>query len=131
VKQPKNPKIVERWNNIAIAAAKQCRRVFLPQIGKAAALVEAVEILKKNYPQAQLFFGSLSENSKPVLQCGFAGKDVIAFVGPEGGLTDEEKNLLRENDAQEVRLTDTILRVETAAMAFAAVLTIQRDAQSL
>ena len=74
VKQPKNPKIVERWNNIAISAAKQCRRAFLPQIDKAVTLPEAVEILKKDYPQAQLLFGGLSENSKPVLQCGFAGK---------------------------------------------------------
>jgi len=131
VKQPKNPKIVERWNNIAIAAVKQCRRVFLPQIDKPMILPEAIEILKKDYPQAQLAFGSLSENSKPVLQCGFTGKDMIAFVGPEGGLTGEEENLLRENNAKEVRLADTVLRVETAAMAFAAVLTMQRDAQSL
>jgi 16S rRNA (uracil1498-N3)-methyltransferase len=131
VKQPKNPKIVERWNNIAIAAAKQCRRVFLPQIDRPLTLLEAVEILKKDYPQGTLLFGSLSENSKPVLQCGFAGKNIIAFVGPEGGLTDEEENLLRENGAGEVRLTDTVLRVETAAVTFAAVLTIQRDAQSL
>jgi len=131
VKQPKNPKIVERWSNIAIAAAKQCRRVFLPQIYKVVTLTEAIEILKKDYPQAQLLFGSLSENSKPVLQCSFTGKDMIAFVGPEGGLTDEEENLLRQNGAKEVRLADTVLRVETAAVAFASVLTMQRDAQSL
>ncbi len=127
VKQPKNPKIVERWNNIAMAAAKQCRRVFLPQIDKPLVLAEAIESLKKDYLQAQLLFGGLSENSKSVLQCGFAGKDVIAFVGPEGGLTDEEEMLLRENGAKEVRLTDTVLRIETAAVAFATILVLQRD----
>jgi 16S rRNA (uracil1498-N3)-methyltransferase len=129
VKQPKNPKIVERWNNIAISAVKQSRRVFLPQIDKPTTLEETVETLKKDYPQAQLLFGGLSENSKPVLQCGFAGKDVIAFVGPEGGLTDVEENLLQGNAAKDVRLTDTVLRVETAAVAFAAVLAMQRDSQ--
>jgi 16S rRNA (uracil1498-N3)-methyltransferase len=129
VKQPKNPKIVERWNNIVISAAKQCRRVFLPQIDKPMTLEEAVEILKRDYLQAQLLFGSLSENSKSILKFSFASKDVIAFVGPEGGLAEDEANLLRENGAKEVRLTDTVLRVETAAVAFAAVLTMQRDSQ--
>ncbi len=131
VKQPKNPKIVERWGSIAISAVKQCRRVFLPQIDKPMILPEVIEILKRNYPQAQLLFGGLSENSKTVLQCGFASKDVIAFVGPEGGLTDEEENLLEKSGAEAVRLTDTVLRVETAAVAFAAVLMMQRNASSL
>jgi len=128
VKQPKNPKIIERWSNIAISAAKQSRRAFLPQIDKLFVLAEAIEILKKDCPQAQLIYGGLSENSKPILQCGFAGRDVAVFVGPEGGLTAEEDNLLRENDAKEVRLTNTVLRVETAAIAFASVLMAQRGA---
>jgi 16S rRNA (uracil1498-N3)-methyltransferase len=54
--------------------------------------------------------------------------DVIAWVGPEGGLTEKEQNLLLEQGAQEVRLTDTILRIETAAIAFAAILATQREA---
>jgi 16S rRNA (uracil1498-N3)-methyltransferase len=53
--------------------------------------------------------------------------DVIAWVGPEGGLTEKEQNLLLEQGAQEVRLTDTILRIETAAIAFAAILATQRE----
>lgn len=129
VKQPKNPKIVERWSNIAISAAKQCQRAFLPQIDKPMTLLEAVEILKRDYPQATFLFGGLSEKSKSILQYVFAGKDEIAFVGPEGGLTEAEENLLRENGAQEVRLTNTILRIETAAVAFAGILAVQRDAQ--
>jgi 16S rRNA (uracil1498-N3)-methyltransferase len=54
--------------------------------------------------------------------------DVAAFTGPEGGLTDDEIRLLNDDGAQPVRLTDTILRVETAALAFAAILTSKRDA---
>lgn len=128
VKQPKNPKIVERWGNIAISAAKQSRRVFLPQIDKPLTLPKAIEILKKDYPQAIMLFGGLSESSQSILQSNFAGKDAAAFIGPEGGLTEGEKNLLRENNAQEVQLTDTILRIETAATAFAAVLSSRRAA---
>ncbi|MFA5423735.1 MAG: RsmE family RNA methyltransferase, partial [Phycisphaerae bacterium] len=32
VKNPKNPKAAERWRNITISAAKQSKRLFLPDI---------------------------------------------------------------------------------------------------
>jgi 16S rRNA (uracil1498-N3)-methyltransferase len=54
-------------------------------------------------------------------------KNVIAVIGPEGGITDNEKALLEGCGAKFVRLTDTILRVETAALAFASIFTAARD----
>ena len=58
---------------------------------------------------------------------GSESGDVIAIIGPEGGITEGEKALLESCGAKFVRLTDTILRVETAALAFAAVLAVWRD----
>ena len=41
-------------------------------------------------------------------------------IGPEGGLTDEERELLRDSGGQTVRLGPNVLRIETAAVAVTA-----------
>ena len=123
IKQPKNPKAVQRWQNIVIAAAKQCRRIFLPQID---APVTLDKVLPK-YNNAEIFVGSLDAKSPALIAQRLSTKDVIALIGPEGGITEKEKILLENFAAKFVRLTDTVLRIETAALAFAAILTAGRD----
>jgi 16S rRNA (uracil1498-N3)-methyltransferase len=128
VKQPKNPKILERWNNLTVAAAKQSKRLFLPTIDLPLPLGEAFSKLTVDYSQATLLVGSLSDNAKPLIEIDFDKNDLLAFVGPEGGLTDTEQQLLAEARAVPVRLTDTVLRIETAAIALASILAAKRDA---
>ncbi|MBN1391870.1 MAG: 16S rRNA (uracil(1498)-N(3))-methyltransferase [Sedimentisphaerales bacterium] len=123
VKQPKNPKAVQRWRNIVIAAAKQCRRIFLPQINPPAPL----EKVLSKYNNAEIFVGSLDAKSPALIAQRLSTKDVIALIGPEGGITKSEKAILENYGAKFIRLTNTILRVETAALAFAAILAAQRD----
>jgi 16S rRNA (uracil1498-N3)-methyltransferase len=127
IKQPKNPKTVERWQNIAIAAAKQCRRIFLPQIDTPMTLSAALSALKKQHDKAEILVGSLDAKSPALITKQLGSKNVIAFIGPEGGITEDEKVLLEDCGGKFVRLTNTILRVETAALAFAAILTAGRD----
>jgi RsmE family RNA methyltransferase len=69
----------------------------------------------------------LSQNAESVISFDLGSADCLAFVGPEGGLTETEEDLLKKINAQSVRFTDTILRIETAAVAFAAVLAAKRD----
>jgi 16S rRNA (uracil1498-N3)-methyltransferase len=47
-------------------------------------------------------------------------KTTLAFVGPEGGFTDGEKQLLQKTGCVAASLGSSILRIETAAMAMAA-----------
>ncbi len=129
VKQPKKANVVERWKNVAISAAKQCGRAFLTEIDKPMKVVGALDVLNRDYPEGRFLLGSFSADAQPLANQRFDGRDVVAFVGPEGGLTEEEEGLLREGGAEFVRLTDTILRVETAAVAFAAILAAQRTAR--
>lgn len=124
VKQPKNPKILDRWNNIAISSSKQCKRLILPKIDKALSLTE---VIKAN-SDSLLLVGSLDEQAQPLVNMEIPDSDIIAFVGPEGGLTVDEAQLLQQHNARPVRLTDTVLRIETAAVAFASILTARRDA---
>jgi len=129
VKQPANPKIADRWRNLTIAAAKQSRTLFLPQIDSPSPLPKAVELLKKDFPKGRFLVGSLSPDCPSLMALDTASDDIIAFVGPEGGLTEQEQALLRKAASQEVRLTDTVLRIETAALAFAAILASLRCAK--
>jgi 16S rRNA (uracil1498-N3)-methyltransferase len=128
VKQPANPKTISRWLNLAVSASKQCKRLFLPKIDAPMSLQEVLKSIKNDHSYCRFLFGSPSPDSPALITIPFGPTDVIAFIGPEGGLTDDEAYLLKENGARPVQLTDTILRVETAAMAFAAVLCAQRDA---
>jgi len=123
VKQSRNPRTIERWEKLTIAAAKQCRRLFLPRIDPPRPLSDALQNIKSDYPQGHILLGSLNAQNPSLIRQKFGFFDVIAFIGPEGGLTDNEKNLLEKNDAQPVRLTDTTLRIETAAITFAVILT--------
>ncbi|HEG44093.1 MAG TPA: 16S rRNA (uracil(1498)-N(3))-methyltransferase [Phycisphaerales bacterium] len=117
----------EKYGKRAISACKQCGRVFLPEISRPASLADAIAALKKSYPEARLIFGSLSDGAESITELTCDGKDTVAFVGPEGGLTDAEESLLKESGALPVRLTETVLRIETAAIAMAAILCVRRD----
>lgn len=126
VKQPKNPDITSRWNNLAIAAAKQSRRVFLPQIDNPTVLTDVIKVLKKDFPQGQFLLGSHSAEVPFLINQPPSCNGVVALVGPEGGLTEQEQTFLKDNGVQSVRFADTILRIETAAVAFASILAAQR-----
>jgi 16S rRNA (uracil1498-N3)-methyltransferase len=131
VKQPKNPKTAARWQNLAIAAAKQSRRLFLPHIDPPLSFEQAVKKLKVDHPNAKLLFGSLDAACPSILETPAVNVDTIAFIGPEGGLTQQEKTFLLNQSAQPIRITDTVLRVETAAIAAAAILTTKRVTSKL
>lgn len=126
VKLPNNPKILTRWHNIAISSAKQCKRLFLPQIDTPIALTEAIDNLKTKYPDAQLLLADPNADDS-LAQLPKKDSDTIIFIGPEGGIKDDEQQLLIEKGAKPVRLTSTILRVETAAITAAAIISTARD----
>lgn len=126
VKQPKNPKAAIRWRNLSIAAAKQCGRLFLPQIDQPMPLEQAVEKLKADLGDAKLLFGSVLAGTPAIIDTVNPDGDVIAFIGPEGGLTEQEQCMLKEQGCRGVRITDTILRIETAAISFAVILAARR-----
>jgi 16S rRNA (uracil1498-N3)-methyltransferase len=127
VKQAANPKILQRWQNLVISAAKQSRRIFLTKIDAPAPLCDVLEVLRKEYPRIQFIVGSLTPDASPLTGQLFGQTDVATFIGPEGGFTEAEQTLLKDRGARFVRLTETVLRTETAALAFASVLCALRD----
>lgn len=130
VKQPGNPKAMERWTRQAISAAKQCKRLFLPQIDPPMNFQEAVASILADSPNCRLLAGGTSGDCEPLTNQSFGENDAAALVGPEGGFTENEETILKDRGVHFVRLSDTILRTETAAIAFASVLTAQRSASA-
>jgi 16S rRNA (uracil1498-N3)-methyltransferase len=111
-------KRVERWQRIALQASQQSRRNLPPEIGQPMKLTAAVAlagtlriVLAESEQQVTL---------KEVLQTHPA-RDVVLAFGPEGGWTQSELELFRDAGWISASLGNTILRVETAAIAALAV----------
>lgn len=95
-----------RFGRIAVESAKQCGRSRVMRILEPAAPEELRGRLVVADPEA-------SERLAP-------GAGDVVVIGPEGGLTPEERRRLA--GAAFARLAPTVLRVETAAVAAAAIL---------
>lgn len=109
----------QRWLSHCVAAAKQSGLDFLPELRDP---VPLAEVLAASSGQMALM-GSPDADAAP-LPAALAGlkddQDVLLLVGPEGGLTDEERKAAAAAGVAPVRLGDTVLRIETAAIALLA-----------
>ena len=80
------------------------------------------EYLSTRYPQSTLLYGS--QNAKPLLQTIRTPleNNTIVFIGSEGGFTEHEIRHLQSLHAVPVCISQNTLRIETAAVAFCALL---------
>lgn len=112
---------IERAKKIAIAAAKQSSRVFLPTLTGPTTFEQSITELSGLYPESIVAYGDPAgqplEKRLPLPR-----PDVIVCIGPEGGFSSEERDLLAQRNAAALCINDGILRIETAAVAFCAVL---------
>ncbi|KYO65162.1 Ribosomal RNA small subunit methyltransferase E [Thermovenabulum gondwanense] len=107
---------IERWNKIAMEAAKQCKRKDIPLVEKPLNFQQLQEKIK-NFD----FFLVPWENEKSLtlkqvmnnIKKGEAQKIAI-FIGPEGGFDEEEIKNCVEKGAIPLTLGKRILRTETA-----------------
>lgn len=105
----------ERAKKIVTEAAEQCGRSDIPRVREAISLISAVEEFKD---KIDLYFAEQTEASD---ELGDANKPAGVFVGPEGGWTDEEKNLLTQT-CKKINIAQFTLRAETACVTAASLL---------
>ena len=110
----------ERWARVATEAAKQSRRRGVMRID---ALTDLAEALSAARDAGSCWHLSTTAGAAPVLDLLSRNppRELTAFVGPEGGWTDDEVSRFEASGATGVTLTPTILRVETAAVAIASI----------
>src|SRR4029077_18019338 len=107
---------VERWQRIAVAAAKQSGRTRVPAIDPPAPLAAVVA---QPWPGVRLLPWE-DEPARRLDELPSRAAAVIALIGPEGGFTADEVALARAHDLVPLTLGPRVLRAETAAIVVAA-----------
>ena len=121
--EKKARKKVERWNTIAESAAKQSKRMRIPEVTgpmtwkQALADAKEAEALLIPYEDAKGM-----SHSREVLSAMRGKASIGIFIGPEGGFEESEVETLRQAGGQVITLGHRILRTETAGMATLAIL---------
>ena len=111
---------LSRFQKVAVNAAKQSKRLDLPVIHP---MTDLASVLKNLDPEGLHLFPSLNDHPvhiKDVLSVEKGLKPfstITIFIGPEGDFTAEEVRLALDSGCVAVSLGDTVLKVETAAIA--------------
>lgn len=106
---------ITRWQGIAEAAAKQSKRLIIPEVlevmtfGEAVQYAASMEIklipyeLAEGMDKTRRIISGLQEN-----------QSIAVFIGPEGGFEEEEIEQAMNNGMEPITLGKRILRTETA-----------------
>jgi 16S rRNA (uracil1498-N3)-methyltransferase len=118
--EKKAAKKIDRWQKIAKEAAEQSHRTFLPEVVSPLNFKALLE-KSKNYHYRVAAFEEESRNGETsifamTLQRMKKGESLLVVFGPEGGLSEEEVQLLRAHDFALCGLGPRILRTETAPL---------------
>lgn len=108
----------ERWQRILTEACKQSKQAWIPELKPLSTIEEAL----KQEAELKVLLDQTGKNTTELLQ--EKPKSVLAFIGPEGGFTQDEKKHLLASGCRLVSLCKQTLRVETAAIAMAVVINI-------
>ena len=120
-----NQKVIERIKKQVIEACKQCERNRLMQITD-----------PMSFPQIATWSDQHSQPARRWLADPYngvsiatadQGKHELVAIGPEGGFSDQEIAVATDTGFQLLRIGPTILRVETAAIASAAIFGAGRE----
>jgi 16S rRNA (uracil1498-N3)-methyltransferase len=119
----------DRWSRLAAAAAEQSHRAGVMEIAEMLPVTRVLRTLapKLQEPESKVVAWCLStRDATPIgalidRAAATASQELTMFIGPEGGWTEDELRAFAEAGVAPAGLTRTILRVETAAVAAAAV----------
>jgi len=109
----KRIKKIAHWRNVAISACEQSGRSVIPEVTDVFALRDIISILEHDAFKITLN----PEVGTSLKEVSFSHPSIEIFIGPEGGLNDDEINFLAGNQFQNICFGPRILRTETAGPA--------------
>ena len=107
-------KKVDRWNTITKEASEQSKRLNIPKVCNPYTIKELISL---DYDYKILCsVNEMSKSIKTVLSNIKESDRILIVIGPEGGFTNVEEELLIDNGFISVSLGDRVLRTETASL---------------
>ncbi len=107
-------KKIAHWQNIAVSACEQCGRARIPSIDAPCKPTVAFE----HHVPADATKLLLDPAGRNAIETELRpDRPVVLFIGPEGGLTDDEIAAATESGFRRIRLGPRVLRTETAPIA--------------
>ena len=107
-----------RWQRIALEAAKQSGRAIIPEVDEVTTFVQALNNISEEnlnlIPWEEEETTSLKKVLKPITDHRVP---ITVFIGPEGGFTSGEVEAAKKRGALSVSLGPRLLRTETAGLA--------------
>ena len=103
----------EKWDTVARETLKQCKGVKFTEI---LPVKKLAEIDYKKYDKIIFAYENSNESKSLSEIIKQEDKNILYIIGPEGGITLEEVEFLKNNGAVEISLGKRILRAETAAI---------------
>lgn len=113
----------KRWQGISESAAKQSKRMRIPEVHPVVSFQEAVRYASSM--DVRLIPYELAQDmtqTRQILEQIEAGQSVAIMIGPEGGFSREEVELALEAGITSITLGKRILRTETAGMTLLSIL---------
>ncbi|NMC50040.1 MAG: RNA methyltransferase, partial [Desulfovibrio sp.] len=105
------------WFDQAVAAAKQCGAARLPAILSAPGGAAEIAAMGREYDRRYVLWEAADAVDGLKVRDMAAPGRVLAVIGPEGGLEEDEVVLLRDAGFRAATLGHRVLRWETAALA--------------
>ena len=109
----------KRWESICKEASEQSHRNIIPEITEIMSIKDLTKIEAE-----RKYVCSVKEKENKLgkyLQNKTKCATMLYVIGPEGGITDKEEQILNENGYTSISLGPRVMRVETAAIYIASV----------
>ena len=120
LKENDKKKKIERWHKIAEVAAKQSGRNQIPKINDIIQIKNICQEMEKSdivlvaYEKEEN--NTLKQVLKQLKEREYSNLKIGVVIGPEGGIEEQEIEMLKENGAEIITLGKRILRTETVAL---------------
>ena len=116
---------VRRWNAVAESAAKQSKRMIVPEVFPVCTMEEAFALADREEIDVRLMPYESAENmdaTREILGGVRKGSRIAVLIGPEGGFDEQEVRGAADRGFSVITLGRRILRTETAGMTVLSIL---------
>ena len=118
---------VKRLQKIIDEASKQSKRTVIPEIKQVLTFKQMVQELSKNDKNIVFYEDERQKSIREFVKGIENIKKIGIIIGPEGGISEEEIQQLKEVEVDILTLGNRILRTETASIVAKSILTYELE----